>query len=385
MSGDPGPTPDFTGGDWEPVVALPVDDATTATALPTICAASFVGMDIPKRLWAVEEWLPSKAVTLMAGGGGTGKSLMVQQWLAAISIGMPFLGMQTVKATPTLYITCEDDTDEAHRRMVDIAAALGVNLAAFTDTHLLSRSGEAGNEIGTYNDKRVLELSAFYSSIEATIIALKPGVIALDNVAHLYTGNENVRSEVTQFINALVKIAIKYGIAVILVGHPAKAEGSQYSGSTGWENAVRSRLFLERPEGEDMDTVERVMVRGKSNYAGIGAKVSMAWDKGAFINPDDLPQPDMSDPHSSAGVMNERFLDCLAERTKQQIAVSTSPYARTYAPRNFAKMPTAKKATVRELEAAMERLLMLEKITGSADLWPNPVNRRPVVGIARSG
>lgn len=376
----------FADGNWERVIEpdFPVR-VEASNPLPTISAASFAGREVPQRLWAVKDWLPGRAVTLMAGGGGTGKSLLTQQWLAAISLGDPFLGMETVKQTPTLYITCEDDTDEAHRRAVDIAHALRCRLEDMTDAHLLSRSGEQGNEIGTYNDKRVLQLSEFFTRIEATISAMRPGVVALDNVAHLYAGNENVRSEVTQFVNALVHLAIKYDVAVILVGHPAKALGSEYSGSTGWENAVRSRLFIERPEDEDDDTVQRVMVRGKSNYASKGAKVAMAWHKGAFVAPSELPADDGMDPGSAAALMNERFLDCLAECTAQRRSVSDSPYSRNYAPKVFAGMPTAKKAKMKEMQMAMERLLLLRTIAGSQELWTSPGNRHPLVGLARIG
>lgn len=388
MNGDPGFDAEFAGPGWEPDIDYPVVELAPVVALAPQCMALLSGATIPPREWVVADWLPAKSVTLLAGGGGTGKSLFTQQWLSAISIGAPFLGMAQSKPLPCLYVNCEDEPDEMARRNVDIAAAIHARVDDFTDFYTLSRAGLPGNELGTFTDARTFKLSAFFGQIEALMIELQIGVLALDNVAHLYTGNENVRGEVTQFVNALARLAINNNCAVILLGHPAKGEDSTYSGSTGWENAVRNRLFLTRPkadDGQEINPDERVLSREKSNYAQKDATVPMVWHKGAFVPPEDAPEPDMSDPASAAGAMNERFLSCLAECTKQQRAVSDSPYSRTYAPKVFAAMPTAKRAKVADMKAAMERLLMLGKIAGSQRLWAHPETRNPVIGLARIG
>ncbi|MEG7688978.1 AAA family ATPase, partial [Listeria monocytogenes] len=88
---------------------------------------------------------------------------------------------------------------------------------------------------GTFDNDRNFKLSAFFHQIEAAAMAIGAKVVGLDNVAHLFTGNENVRGEVTQFMNACTRLAMHIGGSVVLLGHPAKIEGSQYSGSTSWE------------------------------------------------------------------------------------------------------------------------------------------------------
>ena len=386
MTGDPGHEPMFADPNWEPDAEFGAGAVPVAPALLPQCMALLAGVKIPPRQWVVQDWLPAKSVTLLAGGGGTGKSLFTQQWLSAIALGEPMLGMAASVPTPCLYVNCEDEPDELARRNFDIAGALRCRVDDFADFYTLSRAGEEGNELGTFSDARTFRLSPFFGQIEALLVALKIGVLALDNVAHLYTGNENVRGEVTQFVNALSRLAIRHNCAVILLGHPAKGEDSTYSGSTGWENAVRNRLFLTRPkacEGQEINPDERVLSREKSNYAQKDATVPMVWMKGAFVVPDEAPEPDYSDPTSAAGMLNEVFLACLSECTKQQRAVSASPNAMNYAPRVFVKMPAAKRASKDQLEAAMERLLMLGKVAASQPLWLNPKDRHPVVGIAR--
>lgn len=385
MSGDPGPMPEFSGGDWEPVVVLPVAN-DNASPLDMVCMASLDGVHIPPREWVVQDWLPNNAVTLLAGGGGVGKSLFTQNWLTAISMGGDYLGMETKRQCAVVYVNCEDEPDEIARRNVDIAKSLNYSVGALKHIYTVARAGHEGNELGAFDDRRLLKLSAFYAQIAASIDAVDAGVLALDNVAHLYTGNENVRSEVTQFVNALVKLAIEKRMAVLLLGHPAKAEESTYSGSTGWENAVRNRLFLTRPksdDGQEIDPNERILSREKSNYAVKSETVSMAWAQGAFVPLSDIPQSDLIDPDGAAGAMNALFLECLAKCTAQQRAVSESRNAGNYAPRVFASMPSGKRAKKIDYERAFERLLGLGIIAVGQPLWPNPKNRHPVFGIAR--
>lgn len=385
-----GPEPEAFDLNWEPEIHVPEDVEQARLAeqpLPWVRMSDLAGTEPPRRKWIVEGWLPSGAATLLAGGGGVGKSLMTQQWLTAISLGLDWLGMKTAAAVPTMFVNCEDEIDEIHRRNNDIARALGFNVATFQDFHALSRAGELGNELGTFDQERKMRLSAFFYQIERDALALGVKAIGLDNVAHLFTGNENVRGEVTQFMNACTRLAIAIDGAVIVLGHPAKVEGSTYSGSTSWENAVRSRLFLQRPEvdeGQEQDPNERVLSREKSNYAAKDERVTMVWHHGAFVSRDMIPET-ATPAYEAAGKFNALFLQCLDECNKQRRAVSHSPYSRTFAPKVFAKMPAGQRARVADFEAAMERLLAAGKIAAEQELWLNPANRHPVIGLARLG
>lgn len=374
--------------DYEPDFApIRVTTPDKVEPLAAVCMATLDGKAIPPREWIVPGWIPSKAVTLLAGGGGTGKSLLTQQMLTCIALGVPCLSMPASDPMPTLFVDCEDESDELARRNRDIAASIGVPVRGFADVHTISRAGEMGNDLGTFDDKRNFHLSTLFHQIEATAVATGARVIGLDNIGHMFTGNENVRGEVTQFANACNRLAIRINGAVLLLGHPAKVEGSEYSGSTGWENAVRARLFLERPkakEGHEPDPDVRILTSGKVNYSAKGDAVEMVWHKGAFVTPDSLPEEPPIDPASASGMLNDLFMQCLAETTKQQRAVSDSPYSRTYAPKIFAAMPLSKRASKHDFEMAMERLLAVGKIAVGQNLWVDS-KRHPVVGIARCG
>ncbi|MBV8798450.1 MAG: AAA family ATPase, partial [Alphaproteobacteria bacterium] len=60
--------------------------------LGEICAASLAGQDIPSRDELVEGMIPRDAVTILAGDGGTGKSLLALQLAVAIQLQTNWIG-----------------------------------------------------------------------------------------------------------------------------------------------------------------------------------------------------------------------------------------------------------------------------------------------------
>lgn len=263
--------------------------------LPIICPADWHGHRPPEREWKVDGFVPNHQATLLTGAGAAGKSLLSQLLCTCAGMGVDFLGI-AVDRCPTLYVTCEDDADELHRRQHAIAEGLGVPLSALRgNVTLLSLYGQMGNELCTFDDKRTLIVGKRFGEIVSTSQRLGIRLIVLDNTSHLFTGNENARSEVAAFVNLCNAMAREIDGAVIMVGFPNKA-GDSYSGSTAWENQVRSRLFLETPKNEDgvvIDPDYRVLRNEKANYARKGAEIGFVWDRGTFVLP---PQEDGSAP-----------------------------------------------------------------------------------------
>jgi len=106
-------------------------EPSQSLGLQIIDAGDWHGQPVPDRKWIVPGWVPSNAVTLLAGAGGTGKSLFVHQWLSAIALGDEFLGMRGAQPVPVLYVNCEDEGDELHRRQFDIARAFNRQLSSY--------------------------------------------------------------------------------------------------------------------------------------------------------------------------------------------------------------------------------------------------------------
>ncbi|WP_171900165.1 AAA family ATPase [Blastomonas sp. RAC04] len=372
----PDPAARFGAAPPPPPVA---PEAPAPAGLPLIDTRNWQVTMTPEREWAVEGWLPHRQATYLTGAGSAGKSLLTQQLCTCIALGLPFMGVPTRQAV-AVYVTCEDDADELHRRQKAICAALGVPIADIEGKlRLVSLVGGIGNELATFTPEGRMSVSDTYRALQRTAADTGAGFLALDNVAHLFTGNENIRNQVAAFCGLMNQLATEIDGAVLFLGHPNKA-GDSFSGSTAWENQVRSRLTLTVPTSEDgviLDPDVRELKRGKANYARNGETIGFRWVAGAFVRHEDLAS------HQLADVQEARdeavFMACLERATSDTRAVSHNP-GTNFAPAVFAKMPEAQGVTRRRLEAALERLLQKGAIMLDQPLWRAP-NRTMKQGI----
>lgn len=271
----------------------------------------------PPRRWAIDQWLPRGTVTALFGGGGIGKSLLIQQTATCIANGVGVFGA-TVTRGPVLAYLCEDDNDEVRRRQRDILAHLGRSAPYSADgLHIAGRAGYE-NVLMTFGPDRLPVPAPFLAEIERECERIRPAVLMLDNIAQLFGGLENDRYMVTAFANRLAGIAHRFDCAVLLLGHVAKMQGSEYSGSTAWEAAVRTRLWMERREDGLIE-----LHRRKANYAG-QASVVMEYQNGALVEIDESKR----DESAAARAAEPKVLEALATFTTRQVATSHAPTAR---------------------------------------------------------
>jgi len=355
-----------------------VDDNRSITGLlPLLDMAAIAVREPPAREWAMKGWIPARQATYLTGPGSAGKSLLAQLLCTCVALGKPFLGVEVNQAS-ALYVTCEDDANELERRQKDICDCLGVSRAALVGRlHLCSLQGQVDTELVNFENSGRLIITDAYRRLQATAEEVGARFIAIDNVAHL-TPEEIARSKVAGFVNLLNRLALAIDGAVLFLGHPNKI-GSEFSGSTAWENQVRTRLFMEEPK-DTIDTDLKVLRRTKSNYARKGEEITFRWHAGCFVRDGDLP-PSLSAElalTAAASTHNERFMRCLAEMTRQLRAVSEKG-GKNYAPAKFAEMAEAKGSTKKDLNLAMDRLFRLGRIK-RAKLWDGP-DRHPVYGL----
>ena len=306
--------------------------------------------------------IPLGEVTLLTGAGGGNKSTFGQQLATCSAAGLPMLGIDVMQG-PALYITAEDHEDHLHWMQEHICRALGIEMASLAGKlFLASIRGRLNNELATFDADGRLQPREAFQLVRSTIEATGARLLVLDNVAHLFAGNENDRAQVTAFVNLLSVFCRELGVTILLVAHKNKA-GDSYSGSTAWLNAVRSQLVLERPENSH-DPDARVMTIGKANYARPDQQLAFRWHDFALILDTDLPDDKRAELAAivTASSDNETFLACLRERNRQERPVSDSKASRTYAPKEFASMAEAKGASLGRLEAAMDRLFRINRI-----------------------
>ena len=264
-------------------VEPPADDSQP------ILVSDFSGQPA-EREWIVPDWLPKGVVSSLSGDGGMGKTLIAQQLLYAAGIGGKWLGLDVPKMAG-LGVFCEDDQDELHRRHVDIKTDLGYAVGnPFDHTWVWPRVG-SDNLLVTFDRENRPLMSPFFADIMRHVMAKRVELLILDTVADLFGGNEIIRAQVNYFIKAACGSFIAkakeagFTLSVLLLSHPSQAgrnSGTGESGSTAWNNAVRARLYLTRPE--DGLPEQRVLTRKKSNYSASGddVKLDLIWSNGVL-------------------------------------------------------------------------------------------------------
>jgi hypothetical protein len=126
------------------------------------------------------------------------------------------------------------------------------------------------------------------------------------------------------------------------------ASGTGMSGSTAWNAAVRSRLYLTRPRPEAEDDDARRLERKKANYAKANDSLALRWVDGVLA-PDGPPGAGAGGGtvewlagKAEAEAARDAFLACLDVLAARGDVASESPQSKTrYAPKLFARMPEA--------------------------------------------
>ncbi len=336
--------------------------------LPVIDLAALDG-EPPAResLWG--SWLPIRQTSLLTGRGGIGKSLFAQNLLASVALGLPFLGMETVRSR-CLYVTCEDDRDELWRRIDAFCRSRGRSIGELQDwLHLVSLSGETDTALAVFAGRDGgLETGPRWGQLQGTVARHGVRLVVFDNATDAMAGDHNDLHQVAAFVNLLTGLAQRIDGSFLLLHHPNKV-GADWLGSVAWHNKVRSRLIIE-DAGEAGDPDARAVRNPKANYGPQGGRIDFRWHEGAFVCDAELPGDFRARLAESAvaGRENVIFLDCLAAATKREQAVSASR-SPTFAPSIFAEMPESKGIGRAKLVGAMNRLLTLGQIETGELPW----------------
>lgn len=262
-------------------------------------ASDFEGKPVPDRDWLVPSVLVRRSLTLFAGDGGTGKSLLCLQMQVAAALGKDWLGLEMPGKLNSFAFYCEDDEEEIHRRLYDILRCYQCSFADLGGrVRFVSRVGEE-NELVTfkgYKDSSKAVRSPLFHQVEEEIKDWGAHLVIIDTAADAFAGNENIRPQVRAFVNLVRRLALINNGGVILNSHPSKSsmqDGSGFSGSTAWNGSVRNRLYLTRPKQKDEDddgpTDDRVLKVMKSNYGPFGEQIKCRWEKGVFVRTDKGP------------------------------------------------------------------------------------------------
>lgn len=324
-------------------------------SISVINAASFAGQSVPRQRWLIEGLIPAANVGILAGDGAVGKSLLALQLCVAVARGGEWIGFRPA-AGKALYISCEDEKPELHRRL----ARLCPNLDALANLDLIDLAGK--DAVMAAPDRAgLLKPTSIYTAIRHVVATHRPDLVVLDNLSDTFGGDELKRVHARQFIALMRGVALEFDTVVLILQHPSQsglATGTGTSGSTGWSNGVRTRLFLERRvirEGgaqieEDRDV--RILSMKKANRSPLGDQIVIKWVRGRF----EREEQSNLNVRDAAQLAERTFMDLLAIFIAQGRNVSAHKSS-TYAPAIFQRHPKSNGVTGAAFARAMETLL----------------------------
>lgn len=343
-------------------------------------APSLAARPVPGRDWAVDGLVPTKAVTLLSGDGGSGKSTLTLQLACATVLGRRWLG-RDARPGKAVYVSCEDDIGELHRRLDAMSGSEDWEISDLDGLELFDRVGRdnavmyRGEGFGAG-----WEPSPFWVSLSNWLTDFGAGLVVLDSLYDFFPGNQLDMASARRFMGMLRELAQDAGCAIVVLWHPSKSgmeSGDGTSGNVAFRNAARAMLYLERDKEATGPDAPLILRGKKSNYGPAAAELAIRWEMGRFV-----PVLPAGQSQGVVGTIaaEQAFLACLDAATSQGRFVSHSK-GPSYAPAAFAKMPQASGFKAPDLTRAMERLFATGRIE-SAKVGTY-ANRTPRMGLAR--
>lgn len=255
-------------------------------ALRPVDLAGLLTTPTPAPPYVITGLIPRRVVTLLGGHGGAGKSIVGLTLAAHVAGGAHTWAGFAVEDGRALYVSLEDPGDVVRYRLRKIVEAYALDTAKVERRlTVLDGTGSDATLAGEVNDMGVRRIAFTGTLSELEDAAQGHRLIIIDNASDAYSGNENERRQVRQFIRELGRIAHDNDAGLVLLVHVDKAaarggsQGNSYSGSTSWHNSARARLALAASDG----AVE--LVPEKLNHGKLADPITLQWTDTGVLMP----------------------------------------------------------------------------------------------------
>jgi ribosomal protein L11 len=220
-------------------------------------------VDPPPVHWLLKDWIAMGDVTILAGKGGLGKSLVLQALAAAILKGdHECIGQNIEAAGNVLLVDEENPVDVVYSRMLRFG---------------LDPTAHAGKLRYLWNQHVRLDRDTHTLLDEA--LDYKPVLIGLDSLTRMHTVDENSNAEISALFNdAITPLARETGAAVVLIHHHDKG-GNGSRGAGDIVNAADAAIDIHDIPGQANQFIMRI---NKSRRKPKGAELHV----GIRDNPD---------------------------------------------------------------------------------------------------
>jgi RecA-family ATPase len=159
----------------------------------------------------------------------------------------------------------EDDNGETKARLEAICSALNVSLSKLP-IHFWCLPGHDVT-LAAVADNGSWTPGPFWEPLRARLREIGPCFLGLDTVSDVALLDETKRLPVNTLCKQVFAgLCREFDVTILANAHPSKAsmnDGTGYSGSTAWNNAVRNRLTFER---EKEGGPARLLKVAKYNY-----------------------------------------------------------------------------------------------------------------------
>lgn len=358
------------------------DRERSAAALALVSAANWPDEAPAPVSWVVNDRLPRGDVATLDGDGGLGKTMAALQLAAAVARGASdWLGMLVNVTGDVLFLSAEEPEAEIRRRVYRIAKRGGCSMSELKRLNFWFPADTGDCLFATQTAQNTARSTPLFDTMAECIVAQRPVLVLIDNVAAIYGGDQNNRAMVRAFMNRWRAVARASDACILLLNHPSLSglnAGTGRGGSMDWRNAVRAALHLKpAPDQADADRGVRVLECVKNNYAPLGPPTRLEWEEGV-LTVEGTASPHHRAAHDAGA--DERFLAHLDTRNGLGRDVSDKS-GKNYAPKVFEDMEKQTGPngyTKRKFAEAMERLFAARKIE-LQPIGPPSANRKRIV------
>ena len=249
------------GGKQGVISGTPLYSSDTSDT-PKLSLVRFAGRSSPApREFIVPDLIPRRHPTTLYGWGGTAKSLIALLLSMSVAGGREkFFGRDIAVHGPAMYIDFELDADEQHRRVVQLAS--GMKMDVPEDLLYVSALGVRTHE--------AIEFARSVCDEHKVVLA------ALDSLGPAMVGDMAAAKDVIEFHNCYIAPFKAAGVTPLLVDHQARqqaGEGYQSKGAFGSaykEHLSRSLIQVEAGDrSADKGTLNVRLRHKKTNFGAL--------------------------------------------------------------------------------------------------------------------
>jgi phage/plasmid primase-like uncharacterized protein/KaiC/GvpD/RAD55 family RecA-like ATPase len=194
--------------------------------------------------WLVKGWLQDKALIMVHGPSGGGKTFLVLDWVLTMASGARQWNGRKVRPGPVVYLA-----GEGHQGLRGRVAAWKQHHGVASLSMWLSKGG---CDLNTRDGLRRV-------SDAVRELPVTPSVIVVDTLHRFLNGDENKAQDAKTMLDACAELMDTFKAAVILVHHTGVSDEAQHRarGSSAWRGALDIEVSVVPQDNGLMQVVQR--------------------------------------------------------------------------------------------------------------------------------